>query len=57
MDQASELFKSNEDHILLRNLRAAGTAGEVGSVDEFSVKFEEHIEHLEEVRLVPGLVK
>lgn len=50
MDQASELFKCNEDHVLLRNLQTAGIAGEVGSVDELSVKFEEHIDQLEEVR-------
>ena len=49
MDQASELFKSSEDHILLKQLQAAGTAGELGSVDELSVKFEEHISQLEEV--------
>ncbi|KAL4217108.1 Alpha-catulin [Mactra antiquata] len=49
MDQASELFKCNEDHILLRSLQTAGTNGEIGSVDELSVKFEEHIDQLEEV--------
>ncbi|XP_060582034.1 alpha-catulin-like isoform X2 [Ruditapes philippinarum] len=49
MEQASELFKCNEDHMLLRSLQTAGISGEVGSVDELSVKFEEHIEQLEEV--------
>ncbi|WAR10887.1 CTNL1-like protein [Mya arenaria] len=37
MEQASELFRSSEDHVLLRSLQAAGIAGEVGSVDELTV--------------------
>mgnify|MGYP000028244596 CR=1 FL=1 len=49
MEQASDLFKSNEDHILLHSLQTAGVSGEVGSVDELSVKFEEHVDQLEEV--------
>ena len=49
MDQASELFKSNEDHILLQSLRTSGIEGESNRVEELSVKFEEHIEQLEEV--------
>ena len=49
MDQASELFKSNEDHILLQGLRTSGIEGECNKVEELSVKFEEHIEQLEEV--------
>ena len=51
MDQASELFKSNEDHVLLHSLRMAGIEGECNRVEELSVKFEEHIEQLEEVSM------
>ncbi|XP_052236076.1 alpha-catulin-like isoform X2 [Dreissena polymorpha] len=49
MEQAGELFKCNEDHVLLRSLQTAGIQGETGSVDELSVKFGEHIDQLEEV--------
>ena len=49
MDQASDLFKTNEDHELLAGLKAAGLSGEAGAVDELSVKFEEHSEQLQEV--------
>ena len=51
MDQASELFKANEDHDLLKCLKTAGINGDVKKVDELSVKFEEHREQLEEVKV------
>lgn len=50
MDQASELFKANEDHDLLKCLKLGGINGNVKKVDELSVKFEEHREQLEEVQ-------
>jgi len=56
MEQASELFRSSEDHALLRSLQTAGIAGEVGSVDELSVKFEEHIDQLEEVHILSPIL-
>lgn len=49
MDQASELFKTNEDHEILMALKTAGVRGEIDRVEELSVKFEEHSEQLEEV--------
>ncbi|XP_052829405.1 alpha-catulin isoform X1 [Octopus bimaculoides] len=49
MDQASELFKVNEDHDLLKGLKIHGLAGSPDKVDELSVKFREHSEQLEEV--------
>ncbi|CAE1327556.1 Alpha-catulin [Acanthosepion pharaonis] len=49
MDQASELFKINEDHDLLKGLKLHGLAGCPEKVDELSVKFREHAEQLEEV--------
>ena len=49
LDQASEVFKSNEDHELLTSLKAAGMSGERERVNELSVKFEEHSEQLQEV--------
>ena len=49
MEQASELFRMNEDHDLLKGLCVAGTNGDVALVEELTVKFEEHMEQLEEV--------
>ncbi|XP_033728818.1 alpha-catulin-like isoform X1 [Pecten maximus] len=49
MEQASDLFKTNEDHELLKCLKGAGIAGEAERVEELTVKFEEHMEQLEEV--------
>ena len=52
MDQASELFKINEDHDLLKGLKLHGLAGCPDKVDELSVKFREHAEQLEEVNCI-----
>ena len=49
MDQASDVFKSNEDGELVCALKAAGLAGQRERVDELSVKFEEHSEQVQEV--------
>jgi hypothetical protein len=49
MDQASELFKANEDHEILKHLKAAGSSGDQQKVTEMTVKFEEHMQQLEEV--------
>lgn len=49
MDQASELFKANEDHEILKHLKAAGGSGDQQRVAEMAVKFEEHMQQLEEV--------
>ena len=48
MDQASDVFKLNEDHELLAALKMAGLDGQKEKVDELSVKFEEHSEQLQE---------
>ncbi|XP_062615012.1 alpha-catulin-like [Saccostrea cucullata] len=48
-DQASELFKANEDHEILKHLKAAGNSGDQQRVTEMTVKFEEHMQQLEEV--------
>ncbi|XP_064646308.1 alpha-catulin-like isoform X1 [Lineus longissimus] len=49
MDQASDVFKTNEDHDILMALKTAGLNGEVDRVNEITVKFEEHSEQLQEV--------
>ena len=52
MDQASDVFKTNEDHELLTALKNAGFQGERDRIAELSVKFEEHSEQLQEVGLL-----
>ena len=49
MEQCSDIFKANEDADLLQTLRSAGQSGERNRVDEISVKFQEHVEQLQEV--------
>ncbi|CAL1545906.1 unnamed protein product [Lymnaea stagnalis] len=49
MSQASDLFRQNDDEGLLKALRMAGLAGDLGRVEELTVKFSEHQEQLEEV--------
>jgi hypothetical protein len=53
MDQASDVFKTNEDHDLLMALKTAGLNSELNRVNEITVKFEEHSEQLQEVGM-PG---
>ncbi|CAH1790183.1 unnamed protein product, partial [Owenia fusiformis] len=48
MEQASDIFKQNEDHELLTSLRLAGMNGQETHVNEISVRFEEHAEQLQE---------
>lgn len=55
MEQASELFRRNEDHELLSGLRAAGLEGEVQHAEQLTVQFAEHQEQLEEVGLALAL--
>lgn len=54
MEQASELFRRNEDHELLAGLRAAGLNGEVQQAEQLTIQFAEHQEQLEEVSLFPS---
>ena len=49
MDQASEVFKTNEDHELLAALKQAGLQGNAAKVSELALTFEEHTEQIQEV--------
>jgi hypothetical protein len=51
MEQASELFRRNEDHELLASLRAAGQEGDIQHAEQLTVHFSEHQEQLEEVSI------
>ncbi|XP_066263929.1 alpha-catulin-like isoform X1 [Branchiostoma lanceolatum] len=46
LDQASEIFKTNEDHDILSTLKMSGTQGDAGRVEEYCGKFAEHSEQL-----------
>ncbi|XP_070570526.1 alpha-catulin-like isoform X2 [Ptychodera flava] len=48
LDQASEIFQNNEDHDLLTTLKNGGVAGDLDKVEEYSLKFSEHTEQLQE---------
>ena len=52
MDQASEMFRCNEDQGLLCAIKQAGGNGEKTRVDEMAVRFQEHSDQLQEVRLL-----
>ena len=52
MNQASELFKGNEDGELLIALRQSGLTGEVERIRELHVKFDEHSEQIQEVNII-----
>ncbi|XP_035660712.1 alpha-catulin-like isoform X2 [Branchiostoma floridae] len=46
LDQASEIFKTNEDHDILSTLKVSGTQGDAERVEEYCGKFTEHSEQL-----------
>ncbi|XP_038072422.1 alpha-catulin-like isoform X2 [Patiria miniata] len=48
LDQASEIFRSNDDQDLLANLKQTGATGDLDRVEEHSLKFSEHSEQLQE---------
>ena len=49
MDQASEVFKTNQDHELLAALKQAGSQGNEVKAREISQQFQEHAEQIQEV--------
>lgn len=49
MDQASEVFKTNEDHELMAGLKQAGLQGNEAKVLELALKFQEHADQIQEV--------
>ena len=51
MDQASEVFKTNQDHELLAALKQAGGQGNEVKAREISQQFQEHAEQIQEVLL------
>ncbi|XP_078702071.1 alpha-catulin-like [Branchiostoma floridae x Branchiostoma belcheri] len=46
LDQASEIFKTNEDHDILSTLKLSGTQGDADRMEEYCGKFAEHSEQL-----------
>ncbi|XP_071792052.1 alpha-catulin-like isoform X2 [Asterias amurensis] len=54
LDQASEIFRSNDDQDLLANLKEAGSLGDLDRMEEHSGKFSEHSEQLQEASRLLG---
>lgn len=49
MDQVAEVFRHNEDHIILNSIKTCSIAGDIDGVEHFIEKFREHSEHMQEV--------
>ncbi|CAJ0961572.1 unnamed protein product, partial [Mesorhabditis belari] len=49
MDQVSEVFRANEDQVLLSSIKACAVSGDIDGVEKFMDKFREHSEHMQEV--------
>ncbi len=49
MDQVGEVFRVNEDHLILTSIKAAAVSGDIDSVEKYIEKFREHGEHMQEV--------
>ena len=50
MDQAAELFRTNDDHELTTSLKQVALLGNTSRVSELGHKFTEHAEQIQEVR-------
>lgn len=55
MDQASEVFKANEDHELLTALKQVALQSNGSRVSELALKFQEHSEQIQEVGMILSL--
>lgn len=51
MDQVAEVFRTNEDHVILSSIKACSVSGDIDGVEQFIERFREHAEHMQEVIL------
>ena len=51
MDQASDLFRTSDDHELLTSLKMASLQGNSARVAELIERFNEHAEQIQEVSI------
>jgi hypothetical protein len=47
MDQVAEVFRNNEDHIILESIKACSVSGDIDGVEQYIEKFREHAEHMQ----------
>uniref|UniRef100_A0A914Z6V9 Alpha-catulin n=1 Tax=Panagrolaimus superbus TaxID=310955 RepID=A0A914Z6V9_9BILA len=49
MDQVAAIFRANEDHTVLTNLKTCSVSGDIDGVEKYLEKFREHTEHVQDV--------
>ncbi|VDP01351.1 unnamed protein product [Soboliphyme baturini] len=49
LDQTTDVFKANEDHIILSSIKSFAVSGDIDGLEDFIERFREHAEHVEEV--------
>uniref|UniRef100_A0A915I097 Alpha-catulin n=1 Tax=Romanomermis culicivorax TaxID=13658 RepID=A0A915I097_ROMCU len=55
MEQVSEIFRTNEDQLILSSIKACSVSGDIDGVEQFIEKFREHSEHVQESVLEEGV--
>ena len=48
--QVAEVFRTNEDHLILNSIKACSVSGDIDGVENYIEKFREHAEHMQEVK-------
>ncbi|CDW58164.1 BK channel interacting protein 2 [Trichuris trichiura] len=49
LDQATDMFRSDEDEVILSTIKACAVSGDVDGVEQFVERFRDHAVHMEEV--------
>lgn len=49
MDQVADVFRTNDDQLILSSIKACSVAGDIDGVEQFIDRFREHSEHVQEV--------
>lgn len=52
--QIGQVFRDNEDHVILSSIRACSVSGDIDGVEEYIDKFRDHAEHIREVPPFPS---
>lgn len=57
MDQVSDVFRANDDHLILSSIKACSVSGDIDGVEQYIDRFREHAEHVQEVRFLVGNIR
>ncbi|KRZ18247.1 Alpha-catulin [Trichinella pseudospiralis] len=49
LDQATDVFRSDEDEVITSSIKACSVSGDVDGVEQFIERFRDHANHMEEV--------